>query len=114
MFIQLPWVVGEARFSSAEMIQPLTSNSSIRHLQGNYLIKSWVHLMDIKKTFAAVVVALTLIAVAYPLLFSQEDDSLPRRIVKWSEAEQTAWLNSYLSDGMPQPFWGRAREASIE
>jgi len=60
--------------------------------------------MDIKKTFAAVVVALTLIAVAPPLLFSQEDDSLPRRIVKWSEAEQTAWLNSYLSDGMPQPF----------
>jgi hypothetical protein len=56
--------------------------------------------MDTRKLlFVAVNTALMILA--SPLVNAQEEESLPRRILKWTEGEQIGWLNSYLREGMP-------------
>jgi hypothetical protein len=38
---------------------------------------------------------------SHAALHAQEAESLPLRILKWSQADQVVWLKSYLADGMP-------------
>jgi hypothetical protein len=51
--------------------------------------------------FSRLVAAALLLVGSSPLVHSQEEEPLPRRILKWSPADQITWLNSYLAAGMP-------------
>jgi hypothetical protein len=58
--------------------------------------------MDTKKRFHSALFVGTLIAFSGSfLLGGQEPEPVSSRILKWSEAEQTTWLNGHLADGMP-------------
>jgi hypothetical protein len=58
--------------------------------------------MDTKKVvrFASAVSALIAFSGLF-LLVGQETEPVSSRILKWTETEQIAWLNTYLGDGMP-------------
>src|SRR5438128_4454350 len=56
--------------------------------------------MDIRKTFCLVLAFVGLIAISDPPSVRGQEP-LSSQILKWSEADQTAWINSYLDQGMP-------------